>query len=375
MEILFIASGGLTVFFIILLLTKKGSTLSDRLLILWFSLILINIIGFYVLQKKIDSVQFLLELSNASPFLHGPVLWFYTLSLTKFPFRFRWIDLLHGIPFVVSFFILMIPLASGKALPETTELKLMVLKFISTFVYVLLTALQLRKHLTKIPEVFSYKEKVELNWLRFLTYGFLSIWLIGFISMLLHHVAAIPIEQFGGIYVNAALCMFVLILGIFGFKQTTIFVPAQFIKTDNPFHPSSEKKTILDISEPAKYQKSGLDKATARQYFEKLIELMQTKQLYLDKELTLYKLADLLRISPNNLSQAINTFAEKNFFDFINEYRVKEVQQKIQEGLHSSHTLLGIALDCGFNSKASFNRAFKKFTEMTPSQFKTKLEA
>jgi len=86
--------------------------------------------------------------------------------------------------------------------------------------------------------------------------------------------------------------------------------------------------------------------------------------------LTLFSLAEMSRITPNYLSQVINLLEGKNFFDFINYYRVEEVKRVINSNQLNQFTLLGIAFECGFNSKAAFNRAFKKFTGITPSEFK-----
>ena len=73
------------------------------------------------------------------------------------------------------------------------------------------------------------------------------------------------------------------------------------------------------------------------------------------------------------LSEAINSGVGKNFNDFVNSYRVKEVEQMLQDGKQEQLSLLGIALECGFNSKATFNRVFKKMTGQSPSQYVSSL--
>jgi AraC-like DNA-binding protein len=74
-------------------------------------------------------------------------------------------------------------------------------------------------------------------------------------------------------------------------------------------------------------------------------------------------------MSPNHLSQVINQLEGKNFFDFVNAYRVEEVKRKMADDRSKKLTLLAIALESGFNSKTSFNMVFKKMTGQTPSQY------
>jgi len=79
--------------------------------------------------------------------------------------------------------------------------------------------------------------------------------------------------------------------------------------------------------------------------------------------------ATALQISTNHLSQVINENLDKNFFDFVNGYRVEMVKQKMKDPSNKNYTLLSLAYDCGFNSKSSFNAIFKKYTGSTPSQY------
>ena len=85
--------------------------------------------------------------------------------------------------------------------------------------------------------------------------------------------------------------------------------------------------------------------------------------------MALIKLAGQLGVSENKLSQVINTRSRDNFFDFVNKYRVELVIEKMENGEHKGTTLLGLAFNSGFNSIASFNRAFKRITGLTPSDY------
>ena len=100
---------------------------------------------------------------------------------------------------------------------------------------------------------------------------------------------------------------------------------------------------------------------------------MESNRPYLDPELTLPKLADDLKVTNHHLSQVINEVHGKNFFNFINEYRVEEVKRKIQDPKYQNYTLLGIAFESGFNSKSAFNRVFKNITGTTPSTYRNSL--
>lgn len=95
--------------------------------------------------------------------------------------------------------------------------------------------------------------------------------------------------------------------------------------------------------------------------------IMETGQPYLDAELSLANLAKQLKTSPQVLSKVINEGFELNFNDYINYLRVQEVITQLNSGAHLRFSLMGIAYDCGFNSKTTFNRAFKKVTGKTPS--------
>src|SRR5690625_577176 len=102
---------------------------------------------------------------------------------------------------------------------------------------------------------------------------------------------------------------------------------------------------------------------------------MKANKPYLESDLTLPKLAEELDLSTHHLSQVINEMHGKNFFNFINKYRVAEVKRKIQDPEFQNYSLLGIAYESGFNSKSAFNRVFKNVTGMTPSEYRRSLSS
>ncbi len=138
------------------------------------------------------------------------------------------------------------------------------------------------------------------------------------------------------------------------------------------------RKTKMNSKSPAhneklKYKKSGLAAGQAEKYFNRLIELMEQKKNYTDPDLSPDCLAKELNISRHNLSFIINKCAGLNFYDFINTYRVKEMIECFSRAEDKNMKMIDIAMDCGFRSKSTFNKTFKKYTDLTPSEFKQKI--
>jgi AraC-like DNA-binding protein len=125
-----------------------------------------------------------------------------------------------------------------------------------------------------------------------------------------------------------------------------------------------------DMTAIKKYEKSTLTKERADRYVRRLVETMEKEKLYLDNELTLQKLAQQLSIHPHHLSQIINERLNQNFFDFINSYRVEEAKKRLIDPSEKHFSIIAIAVEVGFNSKSAFNSVFKKYVNMTPSEWR-----
>ncbi len=152
------------------------------------------------------------------------------------------------------------------------------------------------------------------------------------------------------------LSIFVLIISYFAFNYAAVFngIPIEEVL---PF---------------IKYKKTGLTTAYSSELKQKLEELMIGQKPYLNSELRLDDLSELLGISRHHASQIINEHFSSNFFDFINTYRVKE-SIKLLETKRKEINLAEVSYLAGFNNTVSFNRAFKKNTTLTPSQYRKRL--
>ncbi len=133
---------------------------------------------------------------------------------------------------------------------------------------------------------------------------------------------------------------------------------------------------ILNRQEPAKFESNATinedDIVKDELWSVKIISLFDEHKVYSDPTLTLTAVALRLNTNRNVVSNVINQRFKMNFNDFVNNKRVEAVTRKLEQGDHIKKTMLGISIECGFNSKTTFNRAFKKFTKMTPKQYISK---
>jgi len=120
----------------------------------------------------------------------------------------------------------------------------------------------------------------------------------------------------------------------------------------------------------ARYSRSSLNKKQIEELTNTVFQYLKNKKPYLNPDYSLQMMAEDLNISRHKLSEAINNGQKKNFYKLINEFRVEEVKEMLVNSAFSHYTVLGIGLECGFNSKTSFNRIFKEETGLTPTEYK-----
>lgn len=130
------------------------------------------------------------------------------------------------------------------------------------------------------------------------------------------------------------------------------------------------------LSEEAKAEKSMPEPSSkTNEHYQKLLTLIEEEKLFKNPELSMTLLAAKMKLSNGYLSQIINQKEGKNFFDFINSYRVEEVKKNLTDPNFDHFSILGIGLEAGFKSKSTFNAVFKKMTGKTPTAYKRLLTA
>ncbi len=367
-----------------LLLTKKRKTQADYILFVWMIALTLNLFLFYLSISQLDTkYPFLLGFIFQLPLYHGPLLYLYTTSLTK-KNKIRKIHLIYFLPIVISYalFFDFFRLSSeekisvyntgGTGYENILNINSALIIFSGIF-FTILSFLKLRAYKKKLKNEFSNTEKINLNWLQYLIIGMSVIWFVV--------VFATSDDQIYTIVV-----LFMIFIGYFGIRQEGIFtkrtpLPLVSQQNDNlqlPYiHHTSLNISNQDksqIIQTSKYEKSGLTNETAMEIHGLLSQRIEEEQLYINPELTLNELAKVLAIHPNNLSQVINTFENKNFYDYINSKRIEHFIKLTSKPENRKFTILSLAFDSGFNSKSSFNKYFKKVTEVTPSEFLKSLE-
>jgi AraC-like DNA-binding protein len=369
---LYIVGITITFFLVVVLSSKKDKSTADKILTCWLFFIGLHLLLFYLnVTKKNIEYPFLLGWEIPIPLLHGPFLFLYTNALTK-QNQNKKIYLLHFLPFVLTLvsllpFFLLTPqqkiIVYQNEGAEYATLMAVIYSgiLLSGVLYTLLSMLKLEKHRRTIADQFSFTEKINLKWLSYLAAGSTIIWLLVIFSD----------DQ----YVFSAIVIYVIFIGYFGIKQVGIFT--------NRTHLEDEPSITLPIHEPRinsplvekpekekiKYEKSGLTQEELQSIHKNLKEVMQNEKLFKNPELTLAELAQRINTHANTLSQVINSIEQKTFYDYINLLRIEEFKKEVSLSENQKFTLLSLAFECGFNSKTSFNRNFKKATNLSPTEF------
>jgi len=358
MEYLFVLAGAFAALFFFILVFNKGKRTEHWILSVLFFLIMISCYYVFLLYKNDGNYYqpVFSEINYAIPMLFGLFLWFYARSLIHKDFSLKRLDYLHFIPFILFLAYLIIPLIMNEKSESREHLGYPLIKLIINPIYIFLTLGALKEHRKKLFEQYSHIDQMHYYWLRWIAYGGLLLWIVACIGNILNYVNDYDTTILGDYFLIGFLAILLFILAYVGFNKTQIFQSAG--KVFAPLQ-DLELETNSNETQVQNYETE----------FKQLQEVMRTDKPYLDSKLSLHKLSSISKIPSNKLSFIINQKAEKNFYEFINGYRVEKVKERLKNDDLSLYSILGIAEECGFNSKASFNRIFKKNVGMTPTEF------
>ncbi len=374
MTVVLIIGFFMSLFLIVLLAGKKNKMPADKVLVGMLTIYALTIGGTYIeVYNQANNYPYphLMNFSWLFLLLHGPLLWFYIKYLTSGNFRIKSIHLLHFTPFIVYsivHYFNFLHLSANEKIYLATQINNTTLAAkiggiiigLSTIGYNLAALFLLKKHRKNIQNRFSNIENIDLNWLRTLAIASLVIFSLNVflfnLNNYLHFIEYYKLSLIAYSFSSA----YVLYVGYFGIKQGRIFV-------DNPNIPDEQNNNA----------KKDLPKPTDRKDFTEMISklsgLMEQQQPHLDPELTLSKLSARLKVKPEALSEVLNGYLDQNFFDYVNKYRIEDFKIRYMDKSNSHLSIIGLAYECGFNSKAAFYRAFNKFEGMSPTAWSAKV--
>ena len=295
--------------------------------------------------------------------------WFYLRSQFNSDFRFRRRDLLHALPFLLSVGYHLLVFFQGTAFvtywKEAVHNRYGInflelgLKFALHFVYFYKAYRLYQAYRQWAPNEFSNVEAVSFGWFRNFLLAFLSTFIISWGMLLIDLWLDLDFwHDWWGELFKAGLIYY---LCIAGYAQTQ---PRRIL-----FVQAAAAEPVAGSCLAPGIKADKLADENVEKWRADLIRLMGEERPYLDPELTLTDLARRLQTNPSLLSAAVNRAFGKNFNDYVNEYRVEEVKKLLNDPHYSHLSLLGIGLECGFNSKSTFNRAFRKATGMAPGEW------
>lgn len=305
---------------------------------------------------------------DGARFILGPLLYIYIKSIFRKDKNLIKNHLPHFLPFIIYFGVITLPIGISRILGRTIfdYLDLLhgtayvaVVKDLYWLLYIFLSGRLFLMFKTKMKSNYSSFKKANFGWIKKFLVSCLLLVLFD-LAVVFYRIFFIKeITWDVGLISLCFLILLTIYLGYHGLKQSTIYLP----------------KFLLDIEEVndkdnGQNIKFGLSNEELKELKNNLDDILLKEKPYLQQELTLNGLAELVGTTDKKLSSLLNHHLNISFYDFINQYRVDEVKEKLKLGEYEKYSLLGLAYTCGFNSKSSFYRAFKKETGISPTTFK-----
>ncbi len=332
---------------------RSNNRIFAILLILLSIIIFSSLVSHLNINNKINKISIIL---NKFLFLLGPLLYFYVKSIFYKKIKFKILDSLHFLPFLLFISSFLLAPYYIDEWPDYQQLIILssLIGFIFNIFYLAYLVLCLKK-LNKYKKI----KKIKNRGLKFFIYSSFFLIQIKLALILFQNLCYLHVLDFYEYdQIWYPLRNSYLYLAAIFFYIVTYVV---FSKSDLFFRVDKYKNSVIKNEDNISYKK-------------KLEFYMQERKPFLDPEITLNKLAKELNLSPKKLSQIINENYQQNFNDMINKYRIEESKLLFAKPENKNKTIIEILFQVGFNTKSTYNITFKKFTGITPKKYRQSLK-
>ena len=352
------------IFSSVLLLRKSPVKKANRILGFLFAMLAVYsiMLSFYytaLLNKNYSHLIYYAPFDLIILFSLGPCLYLYVkvllgqkIRLNPFTLILQIIPFVPALIFIIYFLLQDTPTRLNLLIENfehgiwhTNLLNLMV--YFQLIIYLILCYKTIQKQFKKSSRIIVHKIQIDVSWLRI--YVLLNLLFMTLSAPLSFYLAN---EKVNLIIAQLAMVVQFVYLFVKSTWQTEFFPDASTLDLKS-------KEGILKISDEV-----------VSDYLKKLMSFVENEKPYLDEECNLQTISLQTGIPVHHLSNILNQHFEKNFPDFINEYRINEAKMRLTTNRYNKITLEAIGYDCGFGSKSSFNKAFKKHTKLTPSEYR-----
>jgi AraC-like DNA-binding protein len=375
---LIIAETALAIMAVFILFVFKRNKNANFFLGLFIITYSVSFLPYYFYKNDLLIPAFLLSsFTLPANSLIGVFLYFYTLYMTGRVEKLNKKDIIHFLSFMVLMiiyfsacivyyisFINSYDLSDLHHIPVPAAF-LMIAggAIVNSIIYTVLSYFKIRNYSRVIRNYASDVESMDLSWLKKIIYFSIFATVVFFICF------SITVGTLSSLYfISIDTAVFIIMLFILVYY--IINQPELINENREMYSVLNNLNMQLNNTPEKRYEKINLDLRTQEAYLKQLDEYMEKHKPYLNERITIKDLSEGLNMPYYHLSMVINNLLNKNFYDFINEYRIREVLNILDKSKNEPVNILTIAFKCGFNSKSTFNRVFKNKTGTTPSLYK-----
>jgi len=362
LNLMFFVALQLLIFSVIIFFRKNHTHHKLTFLSIFFLALSLNIFNLILYRSPEASKSWLIHIKYiGSPFalLYAPAFYLFLQKITRST-RLRNFIILHFAPFLILLVYVLVsytfyPAATKKVIleeggifPPALYKSLMYLLHLQILLYII-TSIRMVRILRN--NLRTSGRETNLKWMQSMIWALLCLWIMDFLRYLSFSFS----ENIRSLIEVCLFACFILFCGFFIYKAVKF----------PDLNPEPENN-----EESKKYSLSGVSRES---YLRKLLRHMENEKPYLDPEITMITLSERCGIPVRSLSEVINMSYGYNFYDFINLYRIQESERLFRDQ-EDNKTILEILYEVGFNSKSSFNKAFKKYTGKTPTEYRRSLQ-